>query len=287
MVIALSSESGDIYWEHRKNGPFDTPPVSDGRTLYLATSDTRARVYALRVVDGSEQWEKRYPGVSAPLILAEDRLYLATQPGLVTALRTRDGGELWQAVLGAPTAAAPVLMDERLLVPSIRDTVYALDVENGAIEAKRPVPARVSAAPAVHGTVVYLPLQSGHVLALEGDELTERWSAHVGGPVLASPVVTEDGTVYVLARSGAVWKITADGVATRLWDLGSAATGALALTADAILVGLLDGRLVALSRQDGSELWITHVGDSVTTPPFVQDGAIYVPLRRGRVVKLR
>ena len=59
------------------------------------------------------------------------------------------------------------------------------------------------------------------------------------------------------------------------------------MTENAILVGLLDGRVVALRRDDGAELWSVNLGDSVNTPPVVQDGAIYVPLRRGRVAKLQ
>ena len=287
LVIALSSESGDIYWEHRKHGPFMAPAVSDGDRLYLATSDVRGRVYALRLRDGKEEWEKDYPGSSAPMLLADDRLYLATEIGLVAALRTRDGDQVWQTALGAPTAAAPVLMEDRLVVATIRDTVYAMDREDGRILDRRPVPSRVSAAPAADASTLYLPLRSGHVLALEADGLDERWRAYVEGPVLASPVARRDGTVFALAGSGAVWSISPDGRPRKLADLGSAAVGGLTVTSNAVLVGLLDGRLVALSIDDGRELWTVTLGDSVVNPPVIQDGFIYVPLRRGRIVKLR
>jgi outer membrane protein assembly factor BamB len=93
--------------------------------------------------------------------------------------------------------------------------------------------------------------------------------------------------VYTLARSGQVWSVSSDGQPKQLADLRSAATGALTVTANAVLVGLLDGRLVALSLPDGEELWTLDMGDSVQMPPAVQDGNIYVPLRRGRIVKLR
>jgi outer membrane protein assembly factor BamB len=287
MVIALSSESGGIYWEHRKNGPFVTPAVSDGLRLYLATSDIRARVYGLRLVDGGEEWEKDYPGLSVPMILSGGRLFLATEPGLVVALRAQDGQELWRASLGAPTAAAPVMTDDRLLVATIRDTLYAVGLEDGDIVARRPVPARVSATPASGLGTVLFPLQSGHVLALDPESLEERWTAFVGAPVLAAPVLARDGQAYVLTTAGVVWAVSPEGDPARLCDLGAAATGALTVTANAIIAGLLDGRVVALSRVDGSVLWSVEIGDSVNTPPVVQGGAIYVPLRRGRVAKLR
>lgn len=287
MVIALSAESGSIYWEHRKNGPFQVPPLSDGDRLYLATADTRARVYAMRLVDGKEQWEETYPGLSSPMLLADQRLYFASEPGLVTCLRKRDGDRLWQTALGGPTAAAPVLVDGRLFVGTIRDTLYVLEAEGGEIVDRLPVPDRISAAPAARGGTLYVPLMSGHMLALDAETGEERWRAYVGGPLLAAPVVTQDGTAYTLSRSGDVWSVSADGRPTRLAHLESAATEALTVTRNAVLVGLLDGRLVALSRTDGRELWSLDLGDSVQTPPAVQDGAIYVPLRRGRLVKLR
>lgn len=288
MVIALSAESGDIYWEHRKNGPFQAPALSDGDRLYVATADTRARVYALRLVDGREQWEKTYPGLSSPMLLAGDRLFLASEPGQVTALRTADGERIWQTSLGAPASGAPVLLDDgRLLVSTTRDSLYVVETERGRITDRHRLPARVSAPPALRGETVVLPLQSGHVAALDATSLEERWRAHVGGPVLAAPVLTSDGTVYALARSGEAWSISSEGTPRRLAALGAAATGALTVTANVVLVGLLDGRLVALSRRDGRELWSVDMGDSVQTPPAVQDGSIYVPLRRGRVVRLR
>jgi outer membrane protein assembly factor BamB len=221
------------------------------------------------------------------MILAGDRLLLATEPGSIVALRVRDGEELWSVNLGAPTAAGPVVMDGRLLVSSIRDTLYTVDLDDGTLDLRRPLSGRVSAAPAVRGSMVYLPMQSGHILALEGGDLEERWRTPVGGPVLAAPVVADDGTIYALSRDGTVWGISEDGEGRRLADLGSAATGALTVTRNTILVGLLDGRVVALAREGGSELWTMQFGDSVTTPPLVQDGAIYVSLRRGRVVKIR
>ncbi len=287
MVIALSSESGGIYWEHRKHGPFVTSPVSDGLRLYLSTSEIRARVYGLRLVDGGEEWEKDYPGLAVPMILSGGRLFLATEPGLVVALRAQDGQELWRAPLGAPTAAAPVITDDRLLVATIRDTLYAVDIEDGDLLERRPVPARVSATPASGRGTVLLPLQSGHVLALDEESLEERWTAYVEAPVLAAPVLARDGQAYVLTTAGVLWSVSPEGDPVRVCDLGAAATGALTLTANAVIAGLLDGRVVAISRDDGSVLWSLEIGDSVNSPPVVQDGAIYVPLRRGRVAKLR
>ncbi len=287
MVIALSSESGGIYWEHRKHGPFVTSPVSDGLRLYLSTSEIRARVYGLRLVDGGEEWERDYPGLAVPMILSGGRLFLATEPGLVVALRAQDGQELWRAPLGAPTAAAPVITDDRLLVATIRDTLYAVDIEDGDLLERRPVPARVSATPASGRGTVLLPLQSGHVLALDEESLEERWTAYVEAPVLAAPVLARDGQAYVLTTAGVLWSVSPEGDPVRVCDLGAAATGALTLTANAVIAGLLDGRVVAISRDDGSVLWSLEIGDSVNSPPVVQDGAIYVPLRRGRVAKLR
>lgn len=44
---------------------------------------------------------------------------------------------------------------------------------------------------------------------------------------------------------------------------------------------------MAVDRHTGTVLWTVDLGDSVWAPAVVQDGSIFVPLRRGKVVKLR
>ncbi len=286
MVIALSAESGEIYWEHRKNGPFEVPPVVEGSELYVTTADVKGRVYALRMRDGRESWERKVAGVNVPLVSDGERLFLATEAGSVVALRLRDGEQLWERRI-RPAAGAPVLDGERLIVGTIADSLLVLDASTGNLVGSVALPGSLSAPPAASGSLLYLPLSSGELVAVPAAGGEPVWRARLGGPVLAAPVLSRTGDVFALDRSGTVWRVPPDGRPERLTELGSAATGSLTLVENAVLVGLLDGRFVAVDRTDGSILWTLELGDSVTAPAVVKGGQIFIPLRRGAVVKAR
>jgi outer membrane protein assembly factor BamB len=285
-IITLSAESGERFWEHMKDGPLTAAPVVDAERIYVSTNDVRGEVYALNRVDGSERWSRRHPGVNAPLLLDGERLYLATRSGYLSALNSDTGASIWSVQVG-PGATAPVVAGDRVLVGTSRDSLFAVDAESGKIVDRRGLGAQISAAPAAGNGMLYLPLQSGEVAALRADDLQEAWRVRVDGPILAAPAVSRDGSVYVLDRTGAVHVVDRDGASRRLGAAGGVVTGSLVLAQNALVVGRVDGTLLALDRDDGSVLWSLRLGDSIHTPALLRDGVIFVPLRRGKVVKLQ
>jgi outer membrane protein assembly factor BamB len=100
------------------------------------------------------------------------------------------------------------------------------------------------------------------------------------------PLAATDGAVYLLTRTGAVWRLGpgAD-EPVELAAFHRAAGASLTLADDRILVGFLDGTLILL-QLDGDIIWRKNMGRSIYAPVTVNQGAIYVPLRDGTVVKL-
>ncbi len=286
MVMAFSAETGDLYWQHRKHGAFEVPPVVEDDRLYVTTGDLEGRAYGLRIRDGRETWEETVPGTAVPQATDGTLLFVASEVGRAFALRLSDGERVWETSTGS-AAAAPIVVGDRLIVATTGDSLLALDVETGRVDARVALPASVSAPPALAGRSLVLPLRSGELLALDASELEERWRVGLDGPVLAAPAIASTGEVFVLDRTASVWVVGADGTPRRLVNLGGAARGSLTLVENALLVGLLDGRFMAVDRQMGRVLWTVDLGDSVWAPAVVQDGSIFVPLRRGAVVKIR
>lgn len=304
MVTAVSAETGEIYWEQRLDGAFVVPPLLDGDRIFVATAAENATVYALRLRDGRTVWKRNVPSVVRTPLLLNDVLYLGTQPGRMFALSAEDGEVVWDVRLGVPVASTPVPWGRRVLVGTGRDSLVTLDTESGRLHERVALPGEVSAPPALVGDTLLLPIHPGELLALElppaqrerggsgagrgATALRELWRARMAAPILAAPVASGDGSVYVLARDGSVWAVArASGAATRLAALGSAATASLALAGETLLAGLLDGRLVAIDKGTGATRWSVRFEDSVHAPVAVHSGAIFVPLLRGTLVKLR
>lgn len=285
MVQGLSLETGDILWEHRKNGPLSVPPLIVGERIFIATSDVDGRVYAIRARDGRGRWDEDVPGLTHPMVADGDVVLMANGAGQVLALRQENGDLEWRARVGPP-ACGPVVVGDRVLVATDRDSLVALDRRSGRRLAALSVGGQVSATPAVRDGVVFLPLHSGDLVAVRASDLSEAWRIRADGPILAAPVATRDGRIWILDRTGSVWVVEPDGATRRVAALEGAARGSLTVTANAVLVGLLDGRFVALDRATGELLWSLRMKDSIYTPAVVHEGFIYVPLRRGEIVKL-
>ncbi|MBI4545270.1 MAG: PQQ-binding-like beta-propeller repeat protein [Gemmatimonadetes bacterium] len=286
IVAALSAETGEHFWERRMDGPVTGGLVWRGERLFLAQEQREGKALALELQSGGRLWARVVGSTPFPPLLVGDAVYLGTEGGNLFALDTRNGEELWKTKLAA-AASTPIPYQESLLLPTTADTLYLLDRPTGRVAARAPLPASVSAAPALLEDTLYLPLHSGEVLALLLPGLVEVWRAPFGAPILAAPAVAADGSLYVLTRSAEVWRVPRGGRAgERIASLGGAARAALTLAQDRLLVGRLDGQLFLL-RSDGTTVWKQDFEDSIVAPVTVQNGAIYVPLLRGTIVKLK
>ncbi|MBI4539657.1 MAG: PQQ-binding-like beta-propeller repeat protein [Gemmatimonadetes bacterium] len=306
IVTAVSAETGEIFWEHRLGGALTVPPLVDSDRIFVALDAEDGAVYALRLRDGRAIWKRNMPAVRRAPLLSEDVLYVGTETGRFLALAADDGEVVWDVELGVGSASTPVAWGGHLLVATGRDSLIALEAGDGRVRERIALPGEVSAPPALVGDTLVVPFHRGELLALElspadsgrrggvngsrraAAQPRELWRARLGAPILAAPVAAGDGRVYALGRDGTVWAVARrNGEATRLTSLGSAATMSLALVGRTLLVGLLDGRLVAVDAGTGETRWSVRFGESVSAPVAVYSGDVFVPLLRGSIVKLR
>ncbi len=287
MVVTLSTETGEHYWERRLDGPVTGGVVRGGQRILAATDDQDGKAYALQLDRGRTAWSRTIGAAAFPGLIADDAVYFVTERGRVVALDLGKGEERWRVNLAGTPTSTPVPHRESVLVTTARDTLYRIEGGSGKIAARVALPATVSAAPALVADTVYLPLQTGDVVAYQLPELEELWRAPFGAPILAAPVVGQDGSLYVLNRNAELWRVRVGARAgEKLASLGGAARASLAATRDRLLVGRLDGKLFLLDM-DGRVLWERDFEDSIVAPVTVADGALYVPLLRGTIVKLR
>ena len=115
----------------------------------------------------------------------------------------------------------------------------------------------------------------------EAVQLTEVWSRSIGKGVEARyehlvPVV-DGSAVYVVDAQGAVSALDRQ-TGKEIWSRkleGIRVGGGLNVSNDMILLGTLEGEVIALSEKDGSDLWKTRVSSEVLSVP-VTDGSVVV-----------
>lgn len=120
-----------------------------------------------------------------------------------------------------------------------------------------------------------------------GDQARLKWQYSVAAPIVANPVVGNDGTIYFGARNGAFYAISADG--HEKWSLVTAdqiVSAAVIGMDDTIYIGSRDGRLYALTPE-GRQKWVYNTGNMIEVSPVIgRDGTIYLTTADGRLIAL-
>lgn len=284
-LFAFAMGTGDKYWDQRLEAELASDIVRSGGVLYVTTSEQRGRVHARTTTRGRKRWESDIgPSRFSPL-LDGGILYVATDRGWLYALRADDGQRIWRMRVPGTIASLPVNHDDAVIVVSMQDTIYRLSKRDGSIVTRHFVNHRLSALPALSGDTLVLATHSGNVLAFNARTLNELWQVDTHAPVLAAPAFARDGAIHILGRDANIWKI-ANGRATRVATLGGSATTSFTLARDRYVVGKMDGSVQVVTL-DGKVVSEHKFNESIAAPIAVGGGALYVPLRRGRIVKLR
>jgi outer membrane protein assembly factor BamB len=173
---------------------------------------------------------------------------------------------------------------------------------------------------------LYVATLGGAVTALARGDGAKRWSVALGDRVYSTPLVHEDGTIYVgtdgkrlvaLSPQGSVlWRLEVEGeadsggvfakdgsvvfaagsfvhaarrggdLAWRFGAKGKVFTAPAITEGGLVVVGSQDHRVYALGSA-GAPAWSTDLGADVDGAPVVDDkGAIYVGTDKGEIVKL-
>lgn len=136
--------------------------------------------------------------------------------------------------------------------------------------------------PVTESCVIYFATVAGQLYALNYDG-TLRWSTVVG-PVIGSPAVGPDHTIYVCRFSDSLIAINPDGSIKWSLPVNTAAFSALAVAADGtVCLPTSEGNsefLLALAP-DGTARWRCPIGWSTVAPVIGPDGTIYVGSHAG------
>jgi outer membrane protein assembly factor BamB len=155
--------------------------------------------------------------VSGGIGIGEGLALLGTTRGEVVALSVADGSEMWRSNVGTEIGSTPVTADDRVFVQSIDGKLTALDSESGeglwTYNSQVPrLTLRGTSSPVVANDVVYTGFASGKVSALRVENGEPIWEQRIMLPegrselerivdVDASPLIAA-GALFAVAYQG-------------------------------------------------------------------------------------
>lgn len=292
-VILLSGCSSLKFWEND-----DEDEDSPTKMAELVSFDEEVTVRKLwRTSAGSGQ--KGYLATLHPDIDGEV-VYAATSAGAVVALNTDDGAKLWRTELDTSLSGGVGLGGGLVLVGNAEGEVIALDADSGSEKWRSVVSSEVLAAPAANAEIVAVQTQDSKLYGLSANDGKVVWRLDVDVPVLTlhgtgSPVVTDTMVVSGFAN-GKVFGVEG-ATGALLWESRIAVpkgrtelermvdVNTPLLHDDVIYASSYQGRVGALSRGTGRELWFQD-SSSVLRPAYGLD-QVYVVESDDRVRALR
>lgn len=220
---------------------------------------TTAEVQLLRLwsADVGEAGRGRFE----PLVL-NDQIVLANRDGRVSSLKLDSGMRNWRTDLDVKLSSGVGGDDSRLYVSDIKGVVHALDAATGEPLWEKAASSEILRAVSAGFGVVVVRSADGRVLALDPEDGSERWSVSNTPPALTLNGYSQP----------------------RLLDGG-------------VLVGLDDGRLLALNMSNGKLIWETVVsvpsGRSeverlvdIDADIVLDDEGIYLANYQGKAVRI-
>lgn len=260
LVYAFDPETGEPRWTHPL-GKGSRVRLHRHQDTVLAVS-LAGEVVALDLATGEARWTLAAPEGQASYhfgdpALADGRLYLPREGGVVDAVDAADGSLLWRTRTGLNLQTSALLFAGELLVGSADGRLARLDPDGGAL-----LGAFDPGEPG--GTFYgYLSATDGCVVALHGGRASQN-PEHPEGP--HSVVCSRPGEDEV------AWERRSENLWTTLRPL---------VRDGAVVVGS-DGHLEALDATDGSLLWERQV-DGIPRGLGASDEHLFVGIRQGRL----
>jgi outer membrane protein assembly factor BamB len=257
------------------------PAASPGATATATPSpspdderDAGSELVALDLGDLTERWRVPLEGVSRTGVTVDgDVAFVGDQGGTVYAVAIADGRVRWTANAGAKVDVPIAAADGRAIVvgrnaAELTILVNAFDGTDGtrAWRQTLTIGSSVVSAPALddEGVILGLPDRFARAFGVDGEE---RWAALV--LTVFSPVTSPalaPGSVFIADVGGGLYRLDPqDGGRTWSYQLNELVLrSSPVVSGETVLVGMNDGRLVAIDADGGHLVW-----ESEATPGLI------------------
>ena len=310
-LVALDRTEGTWRWSYRAGNQLTTAPAVANGTVYVGSKEAQ-RVYGVDTGDGTERWRYYTDLVRTAPALTDNELYVGAGESLIALTGGTDApSAAFTPSTTTPETGVEVTFDAGSTADGTAPLTYEWDLTGDGTfnhtgeQVTRAFPSagtvwptlRVTDANGASDTTterIAVAPSGGHWITRGGDyahtaslpsvhgpthNVTQAWSAPMGGTVSAPPTVEND-TVYVAADGGQVRALSRDG--TERWSVDVGATPLSPTVANGTAyVAASNNRVYAFDVATGDLQWSYNTGDKGITQAIVYEDSVYVTTRVG------
>lgn len=269
-------------WEYETGAGFGncSPLVADS-LIFLGTR--QGELHVVRVGSGTRVGAVDLgSSIEGTPVVAGEFVYvpMSRNGANVMAFHLLRGGIEWRCETG-DIETAPLMIDNRLYVATLRGELVCLDRFRGDVVWQYTIPSRkyrtsIRSSPAADLERIFFGADDGKLYAVAVKDGKFLWSFTAGKSIVSTPSVA-DNKVYVGANDGYVYCLNAEtGVLVWRRRLNSALYASQAVTGGWVYVGAADGDLYCLNASTGEELWRFQTGSVISAPPLVSGELVFV-----------
>ncbi len=243
-------------------------PAVLGNRIYA--SDVEGNLFALERETGKTIWRLELGvDVSGALGIGDGKLLVATNDGRLLAFKALDGAPLWTAKLSSESVSAPQANTQVVLVQTIDGRLTAFSPKTGeqlwVYNAQIPaLTLRGTSTPLLTRQAVFAGFSNGKIVALDIRNGNLAWEARVAvaeGKTELERMVDVDGELllsgnllYVSSYQGRLAAISAnDG--RILWSRPLSSYRGIAETLSQLYASDAEGNVIAFEKSNGLEYW--------------------------------
>jgi outer membrane protein assembly factor BamB len=126
-----------------------------------------------------------------------------------------------------------------------------------------------------------------NIYALDMATGSLKWSKSLGGAVIYSPTLSDDGTLYVATMARELMALNTEN-GEILWQrkFEESLWSQPALHEDTLFFGDLGGKAYGINRLNGEDIWVQSLTDPVTGKPTVTEDSVIFATENGTLAAL-
>ncbi len=269
----------ELLWSFHTNGPIGwlSQPVMNRDGKILYIGSSDGCLYTLYASSGKLMWKFQSGGpVLAAPLILADKVVLPSADGVMYALSNNEGELVWKFDAGAALLSTPVGRGGRLYVTSSDGMLSAIDSQNGSLQWQYKTGKAIVSSPQSLGDLLFITSKDHKLYALSVLNGKLCWTFDAKGPLVSTPAVSVDA-VYAGSLNGSFYALEAS-TGNLMWEYETAApiTSRGVIVYTSIVFSSWDQRLYGCDKYDGHIVWKKPLKKPMLANLVSANGMVYV-----------